>query len=216
MKKTGLVLMVIVLSGFLSSCQQPKTDNGKKKDYEVEVKIKELEPDDSFYKAEKAYIDQDFMTSATEIMNGVHYMKQLLPFAPPGQEKELQRSIEELTDFAEDVRGDRINGFKDFEFFFARAGRALSEHHLNISEIIAGQGNDYKEAARELIKAIHFLRYSYVKSGQELPKNEQAQLRNYKKFAKNVIEDQRVDNIKKAFNNAFKNVSGQIIQLGGE
>ncbi len=199
--------------GFLYSCKQPQTENGSKKDYKVEVKVNELEPDDSFYKAEKAYIDQDFITSATEITNGVHYMQELLPYAAADQKKQLELSIDELSDFAEQVRRDRINGYSDFQFFFARAGKALNAHFLNISETIAGEGSDYKKAARHLIKAIHFLRYSYTNSGQELSKDEQAQLEIYKEFAKNIIKDQKVDHMKKVFGDAFKNVNDQILML---
>ncbi len=215
MKKVGLILMISFLLGIMYSCKQPETKKAPiEENYKVEVKVNDLEPDDSFYKAEKAYIDQDFLTSAKEIMNGVHFMQELLPSDAPDQKKELQNSIDELTDFAEQVKGDRINGFSDFQYFFARAGKALGDHHLNMTATIAGEGKNYKEAARHLIKSIHFLRYYYANSGMQLTKEEQAQLSNYKEFAEKIIKDQKVENIDKTFAEASKNLNTQFIPPG--
>jgi len=221
MKKTVLTLSALVLFGMLYSCkQQPKTDKEAKsppETSEVEVKVKALEPDDSFYRAEVSYIDKDFEQSATEILNGVSFMKKLLPFSKPDQKKKLQKSIDELTDFARDVKADRVNGYQDFEYFFARAGKALCAHHIYLSETIAGEGNNNKEAARNLLKAIHYLRSSYAKSETGLSAGEQATLEKYKKFAKRIIrkDDMKdIKDVKKVFKDAFTNINSQLLLMG--
>ena len=221
MKRTALVLSAFILLGMFYSCkQQSKSDKIKSTTPEVskvEIKLKGVEPDDSFYKAEVSYIDRDFEQSATEILNGVDYMKKLLPFAKPDQKKVLQRSIDELTDFAEDVRADKVNGYKDFEYFFARAGKALCAHHLFLSETIAGEGNNNKEAARNLLKAIHYLRSANAKSETGLTKDEQNTLDNYKKFAERIIKNddmKDIKDIKKVFKEAFKNINSRLLIMG--
>lgn len=180
----------------------------------VEVKAKALEPDDSFYRAEVAYIDHDFEKSSMEILHGVGFMEKLLPFAHGDQKKELEKSVSELTEFASYVKADKIDGYKDFEYFFSRAVRALSSHHLHVFETIAGEGNNNKEAARNLLKAIYYLRYSYVKSPQGLTREEQESLQKYKEFAKKIIRDEDVKDVRKVFDDAFKNINGQILIMG--
>ncbi len=219
MKKTVLTLSALILFGMLYSCKQkPKADKvTTPEETKVEIKVKSIEPDDSFYRAEVAYIDQDYEQSATEILNGVDYMKKLLPFSRPDQKKELQKSIDELTDFAEDVRADKVNGYSDFEYFFARAGKAMCAHHIFLSETIAGKGNNNKEAARNLLKAIHYLRTAYAKSETGLTKDEQATLNKYKEFAKRILRNddmKDVKDLKKVFKDAFENINSQLLLMG--
>lgn len=221
MKKTVLTLAVFILFGMLYSCkQQPKAEKEQKTTPEVskvEIKVKALEPDDSFYRAEVAFIDQEYEKSATEILNGVDFMKKSLPFAKPDQKKELQRSIDELTDFAENVRADKVDGYSDFEYFFARAGKALSSHHIYLSETIAGEGNNNIDAAKNLLKAIHYLRSAYAKSETGLSKDEQTSLEYYKKFAKRIIrkDDMKdIKDVKKVFKDAFTNINSQLLLMG--
>ncbi|NOX45408.1 MAG: hypothetical protein GXO89_00340 [Chlorobi bacterium] len=218
MKKVVLVLSALALFGILISCkQEPKLEKAKTTEPEtstVEVKIQELEPDNSFYRAEVAYIDQDFGKSSREILDGVAYIKKLLPFAKGEQKKELQKSIKQLTEFAANVRADKVDGYEDFGYFFSQTGKALSAHHLILSETIAGTGTNDKEAAENLLKSIHFLRMAYAKSFEGISKEEQQNLQEYKEFAKKIIRKEEVNDVKKTFDNAFKNISGQILILG--
>jgi len=221
MKKTVLTLSALVLFGMLYSCrQQPKTEKEIKpvtEPVKEEITVKGLEPDDSFYRAEVAYIDQEYEQSAADILNGVEFMKKLLPFSKPDQKSELQHSIDELTDFARDVKADKVSGYQDFEYFFARAGKALCAHHIYVSESIAGEGNNDIEAAKNLLKAIHYLRSAYVKSETGLTKDEQASLEYYKKFAKRIIrkDDMKdIKDVKKVFKDAFTNINSQLLLMG--
>ncbi len=221
MKKTVLTLSVLVLFGMLYSCrQQPKTENEIKSVTEPvkeEITVKDLEPDDSFYRAEVAYIDQEYEQSASDILNGVEFMKKLLPFSKPNQKNELQHSIDELTDFARDVKADKVSGYQDFEYFFARAGKALCSHHIYVSETIAGEGNNDTEAAKNLLKAIHYLRSAYARSETGLTKDEQASLEYYKKIAKRIVrkDDMKdIKDVKKVFKDAFTNINSQLFLMG--
>ncbi len=221
MKKTVLTLSVLVLFGMLYSCrQQPKTENEIKSVTEPvkeEITVKDLEPDDSFYRAEVAYIDQEYEQSASDILNGVEFMKKLLPFSKPTQKNELQHSIDELTDFARDVKADKVSGYQDFEYFFARAGKALCSHHIYVSETIAGEGNNDTEAAKNLLKAIHYLRSAYARSETGLTKDEQASLEYYKKIAKRIVrkDDMKdIKDVKKVFKDAFTNINSQLLLMG--
>ncbi len=221
MKKTVLTLSVLVLFGMLYSCrQQPKTENEIKSVTEPvkeEITVKDLEPDDSFYRAEVAYIDQEYEQSASDILNGVEFMKKLLPFSKPNQKNELQHSIDELTDFARDVKADKVSGYQDFEYFFARAGKALCSHHIYVSETIAGEGNNDTEAAKNLLKAIHYLRSAYARSETGLTKDEQASLEYYKKIAKRIVrkDDMKdIKDVKKVFKDAFTNINSQLLLMG--
>lgn len=115
--------------------------------YSVEISLnkrvtrKFLEPDDHFAKALNAFAGNDFDTSYKEIRKGINYMEGVSAVSKGVYKKKIDESIDELSELADYVRFDKVDGIDELNYFFARAGRALGDNHTWIVEKIIPDHN---------------------------------------------------------------------------
>lgn len=210
---------MLIMSGFLSfygcnsrdtqSLHHSKANIGKDNKAEIEKKEVILEPDEHFKNALVAYAKNDFEKSYEEINKAIRYMEGI-EAAAFGKEKEaIDNSIDDLTDLAVDIRGDRVDGVDEINYFFAKAGKALAGNRIKIIEDL-NANNNTDSIQYHLDIALAQMENSKKYYGKKFSETEQQILADAKNVSRQLLAKENVrqstikkmtDNLRKTLNN---------------
>jgi hypothetical protein len=99
-----------------------------------EVTVTEMEPDDQFYKAIKAMIKGEHLQSAGYIREAAKSMRLIANSASQEHKFRIENAAEGLEALANKVANTRVKDITNLYTSFGKAGRALAQYRLNVTE----------------------------------------------------------------------------------
>jgi len=143
MKTTGMMRSVMIGSILFSqfSCKENNEAISSNSVADKVVTVEAVEPDADLHLALEAFANKDYARSEESIMKAAKSMEPIAVIATGEQRAAIENSIAELKDLAHNVAIDHVNGIRDLNYFFSRAGQALAGYKVFVAETYINHHN---------------------------------------------------------------------------
>ena len=170
---------------FQFSCGENTEQANSTSEPEKIVTIEAVEPDVDLHLALEAFASKDYKKSEEYILKAAKTMEPVAALATGKQKESIQNSIAELRDLADNVAIDHVNGIRDLNYFFSRAGHALAGYKVYITETDI-TNHDLHQIGEDLARAVDRIEANMKYYDREITVEERSSLDNARILAERL------------------------------